>query len=641
MKKVVLLLLPLIVMAVSCASVPQHAGGGSPETYEEVADALLGGIPQDDIAFADALPDGVMGVEYLDVDDSEPVIAESVEYVPVEAGFPEVAIEEPVLAESIPSELATEEPVLVEPIFSELFGEPALVEPELPELAFREFALTELLFLEFAIEDPAFAEPIPTEQVSSDTLVAEAFPEESSQTMVYAEPALPDFTQEAERELIALEPEPEPLAVASNPNTTANPNPNTGNYTNPEPVSPTVVAPQPPPSLPAASPVAAVLVQLPPLAQQEPDQLLPVLPLVEEPYPVVAPAPPVKVWEPPAFVPSIPELPNPVPDFRNLLPPPTVFSRTVYATAGQVVEVPFRGNGWIFLGETGGRRGINFDARRPDAEGQTFVFNVETAGEYALRFYRHDFVRDIIVNDHVRVVVAQTRSPSAAGAGRVIAERWPSPIDEARIFRATGRHVQLGTADTGDAAVEDSIDQTEPLSVATIAEVPAIPETPVPTAPPVQEAETPPAFLPPAPPPSPVPPAAPPVPAAPAPAAPPPPPVTPAIATVGAFLDAPPGGAVAFGYPFELLEMARSEFAAGRVAEAISLLDLFTELYPSGSDEAWWLYGQFFEADSPSRNILYALSFYHRLVREFPQSGRLADARRRIAFLERFFINIR
>jgi outer membrane protein assembly factor BamD (BamD/ComL family) len=77
------------------------------------------------------------------------------------------------------------------------------------------------------------------------------------------------------------------------------------------------------------------------------------------------------------------------------------------------------------------------------------------------------------------------------------------------------------------------------------------------------------------------------------------------------------------------------------VASAIAILDQFRERYPSGSDEAWWLYGQFYEANSPSRDIRSALDYYRRLVREYPQSPRYNEARRRIAYLERYYINIR
>jgi hypothetical protein len=52
------------------------------------------------------------------------------------------------------------------------------------------------------------------------------------------------------------------------------------------------------------------------------------------------------------------------------------------------------------------------------------------------------------------------------------------------------------------------------------------------------------------------------------------------------------------------------------------------------------MYGQFYEANSPSRNILLSLDYYRRLTREYPQSNRYNDARRRITYLERFYINI-
>jgi outer membrane protein assembly factor BamD (BamD/ComL family) len=93
--------------------------------------------------------------------------------------------------------------------------------------------------------------------------------------------------------------------------------------------------------------------------------------------------------------------------------------------------------------------------------------------------------------------------------------------------------------------------------------------------------------------------------------------------------------------PGDYPERARREFEAGRVAAAIATLDQFRERYPSGSDEAWWLYGQFYEANSPSRDIRTALDYYRRLVREYPQSPRYNEARRRIAYLERYYINIR
>jgi hypothetical protein len=91
--------------------------------------------------------------------------------------------------------------------------------------------------------------------------------------------------------------------------------------------------------------------------------------------------------------------------------------------------------------------------------------------------------------------------------------------------------------------------------------------------------------------------------------------------------------------PDVLLQRARQSFEGGSIAAAIVLLDQFMEHYLD-SDELYWLYGQFYEANSPSRNILLSLDYYNRLMREYPQSDRYNDARRRIAYLERFYINI-
>jgi outer membrane protein assembly factor BamD (BamD/ComL family) len=76
------------------------------------------------------------------------------------------------------------------------------------------------------------------------------------------------------------------------------------------------------------------------------------------------------------------------------------------------------------------------------------------------------------------------------------------------------------------------------------------------------------------------------------------------------------------------------------MAQGLALLDQFKERFPAGSDEAWWLYGQILEAGSPSRDVRAALEYYRRLVREYPQSSRYAEARRRIAYLERYYFNI-
>jgi hypothetical protein len=285
-------------------------------------------------------------------------------------------------------------------------------------------------------------------------------------------------------------------------------------------------------------------------------------------------------------------VPSPIP-LTNAIDEEIIFSRIIRVMVGQLVEIPFRGTGWVYLGELGARRGINYDSRRLDPEGQSFVFRAEAAGTYTLKFYKQDFVRDFVLNDYVQVIAgeaAQTGpgwfSPPADRA-RVIAEpRWPGSLEEAEIAARVGRRPaqdsQPASAPPGRPAGSETVERPvdrEPSG-----------------APPSGPGET------------------------------------------------PSGAAVQQNQPADIspatLQKARDEFDAGRVASAISLLDQFAEIYPAGTDELFWLYGQFYEANSPNRNILASLNYYRRLVREYPQSSRFNEARRRIAYLERFYINI-
>jgi hypothetical protein len=306
-----------------------------------------------------------------------------------------------------------------------------------------------------------------------------------------------------------------------------------------------------------------------------------------------------------------------------------VFSRTVRATVGQVIEIPFRGNGWVYLGELASRRGISYSSRRNDPEGQSFIFRADEAGTYVLKFFRQDFIRDYILNDHVQVIVGEPPVTEGAGwfnppvdRGRVVAQpRWPSVIDEAAMLR--GGAVR--------AAPDMPAQQAAPVP-----QIPAPPAGAAGTAAPAQQ--------------TPAPPASAPQPTAqtsqqgfptqltfaeqqalqaqtPQPA--------PETLAEPQFAERQPVES-----PEVLLQRAQETFNEGNVAVAIALLHQYMEYYPGGSDEIYWLLGQFYEANSPSRNILLSLDYYRRLMREYPQSRRFNDARRRVAFLERFYINI-
>jgi hypothetical protein len=368
----------------------------------------------------------------------------------------------------------------------------------------------------------------------------------------------------------------------------------------PAPVPPVLPPPVPPPAAPPPPPR-----QTPPPPERTPPPEPPVFLVPSEP-----------VDEAPAFssAPSlIPDMP-----FR----PPAVkdedinYSRTVKAVTGQYVEIPFRGPGWVYLGEQGSRRGVYYDSRRIENEGMTFVFRADEPGTYSLKFNRQDFIRDTVLNDFVQVIVEsppQITGTAWSNTGtlpdRVYAvPRWPPAVPPAAPVPAASPAVSAPAQDTA-ASPAISAGPGYPVEAAG-AGMAAGAEGP--PGPPGEASSA----------------------GAERPAA--------AWEPAGAGTGAAPAGRPAEtpsgvdGY----LSKAKTEYDAGRIAGALEALDQFRKQFPAGSDEAWWLYAQALEANGPNRDIRLSLDYYRRLVREYPQSVRYDDAVKRIAYLERFYFNI-
>jgi len=374
-----------------------------------------------------------------------------------------------------------------------------------------------------------------------------------------------------------------------------------------------------PPPLPPIPPVQPPAQQQPPAQSQVPERTAPRLP--PSPPPFLGPAEPEITspsrQEPVApALPELPSLPREEPEEQ------IVFSRVVRLTVGQMLEIPFRGTGWVYLGEMGNRRGLSYDSRRLDTQGgntlgQSFVFRAEIAGTYILKFYRQDFIQDYIINDYVQVIVSDAddfgrgRPSSAIDRGRVIAEpRWPVVPETAG---STSETVPPATEATAGTQRPDTAQVAAPTS-------PAISDSAPATAAPSQTGALIPANA------------------------------TPSATSAGqagASDSLSPGtsaeraGASDGSPPDEYVRQAKQEFDAGHVEQALAILDQMKQRYPPGTDEAWWLLGQLYEANSSARDIKQSLECYRTLVNEFPQSNRVDDARRRIAYLERYYLNIR
>lgn len=380
---------------------------------------------------------------------------------------------------------------------------------------------------------------------------------------------------------------------------------------------------------------------------------------------------------------TLQNLPEPAVRGEKGLPEALSYSRSVRALVGQLVEVPFQGGGWIYLGEVAGRRGLVYDSRRTDPEGQTFIFRAEDTGLYSLKFFRQDFLQDYVINDYVRVEVVQNPEITETGGfrlapdrGRVVAEpRWPPRSAGAAVAANPESSKGSGNQSGGDIASSSTRGEQGNNTSVSSSVPPANAGTPAPVSSGTAGGS------------ANVPSGAAPGTASSSAGGPAmvsggsvdSPAVTPSSGTgttaggtqtlsvAGASagstvssLSAVPGSAGTpsglsplSGVPLAssalpentsldaLLRQAREAYEKKQYAVALELLNQMNTLYPAGTDEALWLMGQIFETQGPHRDIKKAYDTYKRLLEEFPTSSRYDEAQRRMRYIERFYFNIR
>jgi len=93
--------------------------------------------------------------------------------------------------------------------------------------------------------------------------------------------------------------------------------------------------------------------------------------------------------------------------------------------------------------------------------------------------------------------------------------------------------------------------------------------------------------------------------------------------------------------PTSLTIQARKELDAGRAQGAIEALDRLLARYPTGTDEAFYVYALALEANGPLKDIKRAYAFYKKVCSYYPQSAFWDAAAERISYIERHYFEIR
>ena len=315
-------------------------------------------------------------------------------------------------------------------------------------------------------------------------------------------------------------------------------------------------------------------------------------------------------------------------------------SRSVTIKNNQYLDIVYPGSGWVYLGETEENRDqkkqpiFSYFGRKLGTADTTFTLRSRKSGTTLLHFYKNDALTGQYIDDYLAVTI---ENESAKAGVRASAPAYaevvpPKPTRQTRQSyenivsapmaaagesanqAATGNE-NTETAQVGQKAEADSRQKTASSSTSP---TPAPEDKGVKTV--IQTTESSPAGD------------------------------SKTISTAPSY-----GGtqntsdtSSATASPtsedesnLDLLEQAKRSYAAQQYETALDQVQRYLQDASSKIDEALFLQGQIWEAESSVKNIRSAIDSYESLTKNYPMSSLWGKANNRIIYLKRFYIEIR
>lgn len=144
-----------------------------------------------------------------------------------------------------------------------------------------------------------------------------------------------------------------------------------------------------------------------------------------------------------AEIPEPEESPKPVP------------SRSVKVNRNDILEIPYQGNWWVYLGDENASGTMSFSGREYISENTVFTLRAVSEGEALLHFFKQDIIGDVIIDDYLAVTVenADKTSETVALDVFVISQLKPVPPEEDE--SVDGDDVSVYEAETDGTHVTD------------------------------------------------------------------------------------------------------------------------------------------------------------------------------------------
>lgn len=93
-------------------------------------------------------------------------------------------------------------------------------------------------------------------------------------------------------------------------------------------------------------------------------------------------------------------------------PAEPVASRSVTIRKNDIIEVPYQGNWWVYLGDATGSGALTFTGRDYIAEKTVFTLRAVKEGRALLHFFKQDIIAGVMVDDYLEVIVGETEGVS-------------------------------------------------------------------------------------------------------------------------------------------------------------------------------------------------------------------------------------
>lgn len=323
-------------------------------------------------------------------------------------------------------------------------------------------------------------------------------------------------------------------------------------------------------------------------------------------------------------------------------------SRSVSIKINQYLDAVYPGTGWIYIGESEKAPLLGYFGRKLGTENTTFSLRARKPGNTVLHFYKNDALTGKYIDDYLEVIVEDEKS-----TGRVEAPLYADIIPAKPAKRTTAIY-QDGTALQSENSSDKNTAATDELSEKKESKTNAADSTQNGRYAPSEHGETDGiktviqtttekpqnAMQEPA------------------------PPEKSAEQTARSFEYVPEARAQeaerseqqmpvesaavrlenngSTGHPdTALLEQAQLDFSNKNYEQALEKAQAYIDRASERLDEALFLLGQIFEADSPVKNIRSSIDSYDAIVKNYPASRFWKHANQRSIYLKRFYIDIR